>query len=360
MTAIRKTRREWFGGLVYSENPGFTAFVDDCRADALDIPRVDDLTPGLFSAPLDVHMSITTRCNLQCRGCYALDHDEPAEDMDMPLDLAKTIIDRLSDMDVFTIAIGGGEPFLHPHLFEIASYARQKRVVSNITTNGLLIDAETARKCSVFGSVHVSCHYPSDLPRLADAVRALKKANIDVGLNVLASSSTYEKLPGIWKWCAKQGISRILLLKFKITGTNHDCHDLMLSAEQEQSLFPLIRKLSRRHSIMPLLDCSLFPALAYSWPRKKDLKFFDVNGCVGGNAILAITTDGYFKPCSFCQTPCGDARLLDRNTWKENKELAEFRQYRAHESCRTCTYESLCNGGCRIAATDWCLGPSKE
>ena len=358
MTAIHKTRREWFGGLIYSENPGFTMFVDDRRADVLGIPPVDNLTPGLFSAPLDVHVSITTRCNLQCRGCYALDHDESVKDM--PLDLAKTILDRLSDMDVFTIALGGGEPFLHPHWFEIASYARQKRIVPNITTNGLLIDAETAKKCDVFGSVHVSCHHPSDLAGLADAVRFLKKAGIDVGLNVLVSASTYEELPGSWRWCAKQGISRLLMLKFKITDMNHGCQDLMLSADQERSLFPLIRKLSRRHSIMPMLDCSLFPALAYSRPRKKDLEFFDVNGCVGGNAILAITTDGYFKPCSFCQTPCGDARLLDRNTWKENEKLAEFRQYRAHASCRTCTYEHLCNGGCRIAATEWCRGPAKE
>lgn len=352
MTAIRKSRREWFGGLVYSENPGFTAFVDDRRADALDIPRCEGLRPGLFSAPLDVHMSITTRCNLRCRGCYTLNSSSPA--MDMPLELAKTIIDRLAAMDVFTIAIGGGEPFLHPHVFQIAEYARQNRVVPNVTTNGLLMDAETSRKCSVFGSVHVSCHQRADLSQLADAVRALKKSGVDVGLNVLVSAATYEELPDIWQWCAAHGISRLLLLKFKLTAANQECRDLLLSAAQERAVIPLMRKLSRRHSVMPMLDCSLFPSLAFSRPRKKDIEFFDVNGCVGGNAICAVTTDGYFKPCSFCQTACGDARMLNRETWKDNEALAKFREYRAYPRCSTCDYEECCNGGCRIAATEWC------
>jgi len=64
VTSIHKTRREWFGGVVYSENPGFTAFVGSRRADSLGIALQDDLSEGLFSAPLDVHMSVTNRCNL--------------------------------------------------------------------------------------------------------------------------------------------------------------------------------------------------------------------------------------------------------------------------------------------------------
>lgn len=349
---IHKARREWFGGIVYSENPGFTAFVDSRRADSLGIPFSGDLTEGLFSAPLDVHMSITNRCNLHCRGCYARNPDEPAEDM--PLDLAQAIIGRLADMNVLTIALGGGEPFLHPHLFDIARYSRSKGIVPNVTTNGLAMDTATATDCQVFGSIHVSCHHPSELPRLVETIRLLKNAGIDIGLNVLLSAVTYTELARIWNWCARQGISRLLLLKFKLTEKNHLCQDMMLSPAQEQSLLPLIRQLSRRRSLMPMLDCSFFPALAYHAPKKKDLEFFDVNGCVGANAILAITTDGRFKPCSFCSTPYGDALSLNRDVWKRNKALAEFRRADLHEACHACTYKDLCNGGCRLSATPWC------
>lgn len=352
MTSLIKKRREWFGGLVYSENPGFTAFVDSRRADRLGIPSSNNLNEGLFSAPLDVHMSITNRCNLRCRGCYALRDDEPVKDM--PLDFAQAIIDRLSDMDVFTIALGGGEPFLHPQLFDIATYSRRAGIVPNVTTNGLLIDADTARKCRVFGSVHVSCHHPSELPRLEEPVRLLKRSGIDVGINVLVSSATFDELPRLWSWCATQGISRVLMLKFKLTENNHECQDMVLSSAQEQSVPSIIRRLSRRHTIMPVLDCSFFPALAYTIPDRSALEFFDVNGCVGGNGILAVTTDGQFKPCSFCRTTYGDARQLSFNVWKESRALEEFRQRRIHPGCNACAYRDLCNGGCRISETQWC------
>lgn len=352
MISLSKQRREWFGGLVYSENPGFTAFVDSRRADKLGIPSACNLTEGLFSAPLDVHMSITNRCNLRCRGCYTQRADDPVKDM--PLDLAAAIIARLSDMDVFTVALGGGEPFLHPQLFDIAAHARRAGVVPNVTTNGMLMDAERAKRCRVFGSVHVSCHCAAEMPRLVEPVRLLKRAGIDLGLNVLVSNRTYAELPRIWDWCARQRISRLLLLKFKMTTVNRDCQDMALSEDQEQGLLPLIRQLSRRHAVMPMLDCSFFQALAYSRPDRKDLEFFDVNGCLGGNAILAVTIDGQFKPCSFCQTTCGDMLAMNRTLWEQNKGLSDFRHRRLRAACDTCAYVDLCNGGCRVSETECC------
>ena len=352
MTAIKKGRREWFGGIVYSESPAFTAFVDSNRADLLGIPSSDNLLEGLYSAPLDVHMSITNRCNLSCKGCYARTHDVAIKDM--PVELACAIIDRLSSMNVFTIAMGGGEPFLHPHVFDIAAYAREKEIVPNITTNGVVMDSEAAHRCQVFGSVHISCHDPSELPRLVNPVRNLKRAGIDIGVNVLVSAESYASLPQIWGWCANEGVSRILLLKFKLTENNHECDSMLLSIDQERSIMPLIRQLSRRHSIMPMLDCSFFPALACNKPDRKDLDFFDVNGCLGGNAILAITSDGQFKPCSFCHKTYGNALSLSLNAWRENRELSKFRSQRLHSSCYSCDYEDLCNGGCRISETRCC------
>lgn len=351
--AIRKMRREWFGGVVYSENPGFTAFVDGRAADELGMAPAGGLEEGLFSAPLDVHLSLTTRCTLRCRGCYAIGRDEPGRDM--PVDLARAILDRLAAMNVFAVAIGGGEPLLHPHLFDVAAWCRQREMVPNLTTNGLAVDAAVAAACRVFGSVHVSCHEPAEIGRLEEPIRRLKAAGVDVGLNVLVSAPTYDGLPRIWAWCARQGLSRILVLKFKVSGCNRACADMALDPSQEQALIPLVRRLARRYGIMPMLDCSLFPALARSRPKRRDLEFFDVRGCVGGRAILAVTADGRFKPCSFCETPCGDALGLTRETWMRNEGLAAFRRVRGEGLCEGCGYGDLCMGGCRVAPTPWCV-----
>lgn len=352
MSVVFKARREWFGAVVYSESPGFTAFVDRRGADELGLPPGEGLADGLFSAPLDVHMSLTSRCNLACAGCYARRPGEPG--VDMPEPLARAILDRLADLEVLTVALGGGEPLLHPALFAIAGYARSRRVVPNLTTNGLLLDAPAARACRVFGSVHVSCHEAAELGRLEGAVRLLRREGIDPGLNVLVSARTWADLPRIWGWCARAGVSRVLALKLKPAPGDASSGAMALPAELERGLVPLVRRLSRRHGIMPLLDCSLFPALAAHGPRMRDVGFFDVNGCQGGNAFAAVTEAGLLKPCSFSAATCGEAASLTREAWRTDPVLVAFRRARPNGACAGCRYEGPCNGGCRMSATPWC------
>jgi len=352
MNTIAKARREWFGAVVYLEHPGMTAFVNAAKADSLGIPAEEGLPQHIFRAPLDVHLAITHRCNLHCHGCYAIDRREAAPDM--PLTLARTILDHLAALDVFTVALGGGEPFLHPHLFDIANHARVRRIVPNITTNGLLIDAAAAKACGVFGNVHLSCHHPSELDRLQQAVACLRKEGIRPGLNVLVSSETFHHLADIWKWCARQRIHQVLVLKFKLTVHNMDSAAMRLTVDQESELLPLVARLSRKYHVLPMLDCSLFPALARHRPRKRDLEFFDVNGCLGGNAYLAVGPDGSYRPCSFAPQAFGKIEALDRARWMSDPQLQAFRNA-IGPHCGVCGYRNLCHGGCRVCGSEACV-----
>ncbi len=353
MKLIRKSRREWFGGIVYSEHPGFTAFVGPDYADNLGIPPSNDLPKGIFSSPLDVHISITDRCNLKCSGCYV--DMQPKEHPDMSLSKARSIIDHLASMNVFTIALGGGEPFINTDIYEIASYARSKRIVPNVTTNGLLINKVSARDCHVFGNIHISCHDASELDRLSSVVKCLQIEGINPGINVLISSCTYSQLPEIWRWCSQHNIAQVLALKFKLTGANNDFKSMLLTPAQEIKLIPLIRNLSQKYNLVLMLDCSLFSALAANKLSRKELEFFDINGCQGGNAYLAVTTAGSYKPCSFCDTKLGTIDSLDSAKWAVSEGLRRFRQKRLYTYCETCHYQDLCNGGCRICADKDCL-----
>ncbi|MCL2147288.1 MAG: radical SAM protein, partial [Synergistaceae bacterium] len=147
-------RREYFGGLIFRERPGFVAHVNKAYADAYNIPEKEGaiLCEGVFSAPLDAHFAITTRCNMFCKGCYNTRQEDEAKDISV--DMAKAVIDKLSDMGVFSLSFGGGEPALHPNIFEIAAYAREKQILPNITTNGLTMTEQFAEECSVFGNIH--------------------------------------------------------------------------------------------------------------------------------------------------------------------------------------------------------------
>lgn len=354
MRRIAQARREWFGGLVFSEHPASVLFVDHDRADDLRIARRDDLRPGVFSAPLDVHLCLTNRCSLRCPGCYVETTSAADPAQDMTRSRAQSVLDALARLHVFTVAFGGGEPFLHPQLFEIAAYARAKGIVPNITTNGCHIDDANARRCAVFGNIHLSCHSVADLAILDAPLNRLRACGIQAGLNVLATSETLADFPAIFAWGQARGVARVLILKFKTTAANRPSSPLRLSSGQEAGLLPLIKRLARKHRLMPLIDCSLFPALAVHQPPEQDVRFFDVNGCQGGNAFLAVMPDGQFKPCSFWPHTFGNVTELTPEGWFSNPGLVQFRKGRRHVACGQCHFLDLCNGGCPLEAEPLC------
>lgn len=61
------------------------------------------------------HLDITGKCNLRCVHCYASDryaHQFSKEKLEW-------IMKELQRLDIQRIAISGGEPLLHPNLFDV-------------------------------------------------------------------------------------------------------------------------------------------------------------------------------------------------------------------------------------------------
>ena len=358
MKLIRKFRRESFGGIIFSEHPGFMAFVDDRYANRCGIPTPDNLPRHCLSAPIDVHMSVTTRCNLACPGCHISNASNFKQDIDF--EAAIEIVDNLARLDIFTIALGGGEPFLYPHIFELAGYIRQQRIVPSVTTNGTLIDHRIAAQCHVFGNIHLSLHNLDEIGRLGTAIHNLQREGIQVGLNVLLTSQTIEHLEAIFRWAASVKIDELLLLRFK-TDMSCDAHERMeISAHQEQTLWPRVQRLSRQYKITPMFDCSLFLALAIHKLPKKHLQASDVNGCQGGNMYIAIDVNGDYKPCSFWPDVFGKAASLSCEEWSQSDLLNSFRGMGEEKACASCEYIVLCNYGCRLIKDKVCAHALEE
>lgn len=70
---------------------------------------------------------------LFCSSCASIDKDKKIE-----LDLFKKTIDYLIDLGgIEEISISGGEPFLHPDLFEMIKYCKEKRIRVVLFTSGI-------------------------------------------------------------------------------------------------------------------------------------------------------------------------------------------------------------------------------
>src|SRR5687767_8032084 len=68
---------------------------------------------GTQSAPIEVHLAVTSRCAVGCEGCYL---DARPDGIEPPLDDLLRTLDELGDRGVFTVAFGGGEPTLREDL----------------------------------------------------------------------------------------------------------------------------------------------------------------------------------------------------------------------------------------------------
>lgn len=77
--------------------------------------------------------SLTERCNLHCAHCFV---SSTKNGIDINLeDIVNRVIPRLAEARVSRMTLTGGEPFAHPHLFEICEAFVQQDMSVGICTN---------------------------------------------------------------------------------------------------------------------------------------------------------------------------------------------------------------------------------
>ncbi len=97
--------------------------------------------------PSQAQIEITNRCNLTCKMCPR-DYFNLLKE-DMPLETFKKIVDRIENITLLTLT-GWGEPLVHPHIFEMITYCKERSHKVKLTTNGTLLTSEMRQR--VFSS----------------------------------------------------------------------------------------------------------------------------------------------------------------------------------------------------------------
>lgn len=98
--------------------------------------------------PPFLFISLTSRCNLRCQGCWVVGADPPAE-------LSMADLDRLIEAGKRNgshfFGLLGGEPTLHPQLFDVLR--RHSDCYFQLFSNGLLLDDAAAERLQRLGNV---------------------------------------------------------------------------------------------------------------------------------------------------------------------------------------------------------------
>ncbi len=357
-----KHRFESFGGILALENPPTLVHVDRDFMQGLGYdhsPLWEGPETHVLSAPLEVHFSVTNACSQRCSHCYM---DSGVRDTgELSAEDFRKAVDLLAEMGVFHMALGGGEALERADFFELASYVRDRGIVPNLTTSGVLMTRESAAKCRVFGQVNVSIdgtvsfekagRSPIALPAAIQGVDMLLEAGVSVGLNCVVSRQSFDQLSELFIFAQERELSDVELLRLKPSGRGtQDYFERRLTPAQNREFYPTIQRLSQEYGVPAKIDCSFVPMFCWHRPDKTIMERFSVYGCEAGNVLLGVRSDGRFAGCSFLS---GEENIFDLpRLWTGSEHLSRLRSWidRAPEPCRSCDYLDICKGGCRAVA----------
>lgn len=177
----------------------------------------DQPAPHKATRPELVDLKITGYCPFQCGYCY---QGSTPEGRHATLPQVHSILDMLGEWRVFEVAIGGGEPTLHPNFLEILTHARGLGIVPNFTTKNLawLSGPMGSAILDKIGSFAYSVESADDVVKLHEAMEPAVayhgKATVQY---IIGIDATAESLKSVLAAAAKYHFP-ITLLGYKTTG----------------------------------------------------------------------------------------------------------------------------------------------
>ena len=315
--------------------------------------------PRSLAAPETIHFSVTGRCDQACAGCfYSARPGSDVEAADAPFPLFEKVVAEAGRARVFQMALGGGEPLLHPRIVEMVRLAREHGIVPNITTNGNLLDGEMAvalREAGV-GQVQISLNgvtedtnrktRPNFQATMA-AIKACREAGLPWGPNFLVTRSNLAELEPVIELGRRLGAASVNILRPKPPTTESDWLEReSLGAGDHRAVAAVLRRLRGKTGDTRItLDASLTFLLTDRSPE--ELYHAGAWGCSAARKFVTITQDGTVLPCSHVRwSDVGEGDFM--RAWWESEVLARFRaqEEEMRGTCRACSYLELCKG-CR-------------
>lgn len=173
--------------------------------------------PAKASAPELVDIKITDYCPFDCEFCY---QDSTQQGQHAPKGRLERLAWSLSQMNVFEVAIGGGEPTLHPNFVDVLRTFRSHGVVPNFTTKNLAwLNDHTLRPkiLELAGAFAYSVENWQDVEKLASLRDVYEIPNRQLNCQYVMGTSSLSDFRVLLRE-AKERKIRLTLLGYKQNG----------------------------------------------------------------------------------------------------------------------------------------------
>jgi len=308
-------------------------------------PRSEPREVTLFKRIISIIFDVTNRCNLRCKHCY--NDSGTKRDDELTFEEIKKMVDTFADIGVLNMVLSGGEPLLHPHIFDIIEYIRSKPMSCIIFTNGTLITKEVAKRFKELSILSVAISIdgatpetndsfrgiPKSFEKTAKAIEILKEAEIPVRVNVCLHKGILDEFDDLLNLFRKWEITDYSIWPVSYTGRLEE-PDFIITPEEYKKVLKQLKEYESTEGV------------------KNELPYVPQRiNCGTGMSSLTIRSNGAITLCSPFpyEISLGNIRKDSiTEIWDNSELLCKIRCINASESemCKGCRHIKVCQGGC--------------
>ena len=315
-----------------------------------------------------MQIEVTTRCNASCYYCPRTTYRNCWDNRDLSFENFKTLLPIIAYTKMVHLQ-GWGEPFLHPHLFEMIVLAKKTGCKVGTTTNGMLLNRRRIDQLVKSGIDHVAfsltgigekndqVRHGTQFSRILQAVsdlaaqkKALRVETPTISVAYLLLRSHLPDIDKIVPALAETGTQQVVISILDFVTHKNLWNERLTPANQAQyqELKSLFDKLEREAEKKGLgLFCNLV------------LPSAEGRVCTeNSRRALFVSSDGSVSPCVFTNIPATGSFYKVGSEESEYKKLTfgciadeslpaiwkspdyrEFRKFfasRPHPLCQSC------------------------
>lgn len=328
------------------EARGFFTLDGRLAAEVLDgVPPADHL-----AGPLAVHVEVIAACDLACAHCFA--GPLPRKGL-LALAELDALFAEMAAMGSFRLGLTGGEPLLRRDLFDVMDAATARGLHPCLTTHGLHIDDDIARKLgarelvwlnvSLDGATaetHDAIRGPGTFARVLDHLRILRRhARFTLAFTITSRSAAEVEACG--RLARDVGAHTAVFRPLYPVGTAAQHLDLMPTYDAYADALDRLAV-----SLGPDGEVRAIDPFSPQIRETVQAKTFVGDGCGAATLVASVSASGDVSPCSFLGpgAVAGNVRETSfRDLWHHSRGFTELRRL----GCDGC---GGFEGGCRARA----------
>lgn len=310
---------------------------------------------------------LTDECDQRCKHCYIWQKHGSKEtpSIGQCVKIIKGFLAFCKEMGVLPhFAITGGDPLLHPNIWQIFETLKQEEIGFSILGNPFHLNAEVTTKLKNLGcknyqmsldgleATHDQLRKPGSFKTTLDLIPVINQAGIGSTIMSTVSLLNYKELPSLARLCVEHQVKSFAFARYCPTSNDTE-HNIPPQRYREflAEMWQVYSGLADHSTDFSLKD-HLWKAFLYEEGLYKlcEEKNLVLDGCSCGIKHMTLLPNGTVYACRRFDSAIGN---IDHQSFKEiflSSEMEKYREIEKLAGCKDCELLNYCRGCHAVSA----------